>query len=201
MHQSSSDRMLLICEHPSFIPLWHTTISALLFLINCIYIGYGIAFLESISLLPFGGLMKSTSLRGWLELFPWRTLVWLALCVGDLAWRQQAKRGRSLRRLFLFSFLAEVALLGIGSLLLLAPRNRRSPRWLFVSASLNCPGGALYRFNVYLIGFNPGKGWIYFPSLAEVLISRSASWPMNPRPIRSWSTGASPAEAGALGER
>ena len=32
-------------------------------------------------------------------------------------------------------------------------------------------GGALYRFNVYLIGFNPGKGWIYFPSLAEVMIS------------------------------
>jgi len=32
-------------------------------------------------------------------------------------------------------------------------------------------GGALYRFNVYLIGFNPGQGWIYFPSLAEVMIS------------------------------
>ena len=32
-------------------------------------------------------------------------------------------------------------------------------------------GGALYRFNVYLIGFNPGKGWQYFPSFTEVMIS------------------------------
>ena len=32
-------------------------------------------------------------------------------------------------------------------------------------------GGALYRFNVYLIGFNPGKGWRYFPSFAEVMVT------------------------------
>jgi Ni/Fe-hydrogenase subunit HybB-like protein len=32
-------------------------------------------------------------------------------------------------------------------------------------------GGTLYRFNVYLIGFNPGKGWHYFPSFAEMMIS------------------------------
>ena len=32
-------------------------------------------------------------------------------------------------------------------------------------------GGALYRFNVYLIGFNPGQGWVYFPSFSEIMIS------------------------------
>jgi Ni/Fe-hydrogenase subunit HybB-like protein len=32
-------------------------------------------------------------------------------------------------------------------------------------------GGALYRFNVYLIGFDPGRGWHYFPSFTEVMIS------------------------------
>ena len=32
-------------------------------------------------------------------------------------------------------------------------------------------GGGLYRFNVYLIGFDPGKGWVYFPSLAELMIT------------------------------
>ena len=68
-------------------------------------------------------------------------------------------------------FLAEFALLATGALLLLPPRQRRSPRWLFVSAALIVSGGALYRFNVYLIGFNPGEGWIYFPSLAEIMIS------------------------------
>ena len=42
---------------------------------------------------------------------------------------------------------------------------------MFVSAALIVLGGALYRFNVYLIGFNPGKGWHYFPALAELLVS------------------------------
>ena len=42
---------------------------------------------------------------------------------------------------------------------------------MFISAVLIVLGGALYRFNVYLIGFNPGQGWIYFPSLAEIFIT------------------------------
>jgi len=50
-------------------------------------------------------------------------------------------------------------------------KKRESIRWLFVSAALIVLGGALYRFNVYLIGFNPGKGWHYFPALAELLIT------------------------------
>ena len=37
--------------------------------------------------------------------------------------------------------------------------------------NLILPGGTLYRFNVYLIGFNPGRGWHYFPSFAEIMIS------------------------------
>jgi Ni/Fe-hydrogenase subunit HybB-like protein len=31
--------------------------------------------------------------------------------------------------------------------------------------------GALYRLNCYLIGFDPGDGWSYFPSLGEVLVT------------------------------
>ena len=92
------------------------------------------------------------------------------MVVGDLAWRGQL--GAAWRfDLYSCFFLLEFALLGFGSLILFSNRNRRSPRWLFVSAALIVLGGALYRFNVYLIGFNPGKGWIYFPSLAELMIS------------------------------
>ena len=29
----------------------------------------------------------------------------------------------------------------------------------------------MYRFNVYLIGFDPGQGWHYFPSFAELMIT------------------------------
>jgi len=30
---------------------------------------------------------------------------------------------------------------------------------------------ALYRFDVYLVAFQPGPQWSYFPSLTEILIS------------------------------
>jgi Ni/Fe-hydrogenase subunit HybB-like protein len=96
--------------------------------------------------------------------------LWLAVVVGDLSWRGQL--GAVWRfDLYSFFFLLEFALLGFGSLILFSNQNRHSPRWLFVSAALIVLGGALYRFNVYLIGFNPGQGWSYFPSLAEVMIS------------------------------
>jgi len=30
---------------------------------------------------------------------------------------------------------------------------------------------AVFRYNVYLVGFDPGPGWHYFPSLPEILIT------------------------------
>ena len=31
--------------------------------------------------------------------------------------------------------------------------------------------GAVYRFNAYLVGFNPGDNWSYFPSFGETMIT------------------------------
>jgi Ni/Fe-hydrogenase subunit HybB-like protein len=170
MHQSSLGSMLLIAS-TKLHPLWHTPFLPLLFLINCIYIGYGIAILESvISSYVFRRPYEVHILSGLARIVPWLAIAWLAFVLGDLVWRGHFWAAFRLDS-YSFSFLIECALLGCGSLLLFAPRNCRSPRWLFVSAALIVLGGALYRFNVYLIGFNPGKGWIYFPSLAEVFIS------------------------------
>jgi Ni/Fe-hydrogenase subunit HybB-like protein len=170
MHQSSLGSMLLIAS-TKLHPLWHTPFLPLLFLINCIYIGYGIAILESIiSCYAFRRPYEVHLLAGLANILPWLAIVWMGITVGDLVWRQQLAAAVRLD-VYSCSFLIEFALLTSGLLILFPPRNRWSPRWLFVSASLIVLGGALYRFNVYLIGFNPGKGWIYFPSLAEVFIS------------------------------
>lgn len=170
MHQSSLGSMLLIASSKLH-PLWHTPFLPLLFLINCIYIGYGIAIFESIiSSHAFRRPYEVHILSGVAGIIPWLAAIWLAIVVGDLAWRGQlgAVFGSGTYSL---AFLVEVLLLIVGSVILLAPRNRVSPRWLFVSAALIVLGGALYRFNVYLIGFDPGNGWTYFPSLAEIMIS------------------------------
>jgi Ni/Fe-hydrogenase subunit HybB-like protein len=170
MHQSSLGSLLLIAS-TKLHPLWHTGFLPLLFLINCVFIGYAIAILESlISCYSFNRPYEIEELSGLAGLVPFVTVIWLSVVIGDLMHRGQV--GAALRGDFYSRFfLAEFLLVAVGSLLLFSPKLRRSPRWLFVSASLIVLGGALYRFNVYLIGFNPGKGWRYFPSFAEVMVT------------------------------
>lgn len=170
MHQSSLGSMLLIAS-TKLHPLWHTAFLPLLFLINCIYIGYSIAILESvISCYAFKRPFETRELAGLAKIIPWLTIIWLLVVIGDLAWRRQIAAALSFDFYSLF-FLLEFCLIAGGSLLLFSARKRESIRWLFVSAALIVMGGALYRFNVYLIGFNPGKGWHYFPALAELMIT------------------------------
>lgn len=170
MHQSSLGSLLLIAS-TKLHPLWHTGFLPLLFLINCMFIGYSIAILESIiSCYAFGRPFETRELTGLARIIPWLTVIWLSVVIGDLAWRGEIGAALSFDFYSRF-FLLEFSLVAGGSLLLFSSRKRESVRWLFVSAVLIVLGGALYRFNVYLIGFTPGKGWHYFPSLAELLIT------------------------------
>lgn len=170
MHQSSLGSLLLIAS-TKLHPLWHTGFLPLLFLINCLFIGYSIAILESIiSSYGFKRPFETEQLSGLAAITPYLTGIWLCVVVGDLIWRGQQT---NVLRLDFYSafFLLEFGLVAIGSLLLFSKKRRQSPRWLFITAILIVLGGALYRFNVYLIGFNPGQGWRYFPSLAEIMIT------------------------------
>ncbi len=170
MHQSSLGSLLLIAS-TKLNPLWHTGFLPLLFLINCVYIGYSIAILESIiASYNFKRPFETKELAGLAGLIPWLTAIWLTVVIGDLAWRGQI--GAALRFDFYSGFfLLEFLLVAGGSCMLYSRKLRNSVRWLFVSAAMIVLGGALYRFNVYLIGFNPGRGWHYFPSLSEFLIT------------------------------
>ena len=172
MHQSALGSLLLVAT-TKLNPIWHTGFLPLLFLINCIYIGYSIVILEStLSSYAFKRPFEVKELSGLARIIPCLTVIWLSVVLGDLAYRHQ------LGAAFCFDFysrffLLEFALIALGSGILFFQKNRWSPRWLFVSAGLIVLGGALYRFNVYLIGFNPGAGWTYFPSFAELMITVS----------------------------
>lgn len=170
MHQSALGSLLLVAV-TKLNPLWHTAFLPLLFLINCLYIGYAMTILESvISSYAFRRPFETRELSGLARIIPWLTVLWLAVVFGDLARRGQL--GAAFRLDFYSGFfLLEIGLVALGSALACGRRLRQSPRWLFVSAVLIVLGGALYRFNVYLIGFNPGDDWHYFPSLAELMIT------------------------------
>jgi Ni/Fe-hydrogenase subunit HybB-like protein len=172
MHQSALGSMLLIAS-TKLNPLWHTGFLPLLFLINCIYIGYSMAIMESIiSSYAFKRPFEVKELSGLAGIIPWLTAIWMTVVLGDLAWRGQIAAALRFDFYSCF-FLLEFALIAFGSAILFNKRNRLSPQALFVSAVLIVLGGALYRFNVYLIGYNPGPGWTYFPSLAELGITVS----------------------------
>ena len=49
--------------------------------------------------------------------------------------------------------------------------QRRNPARLFVAGILLMLGGALLRFNGFLINYDTGPGFNYFPSVAEILVT------------------------------
>jgi Ni/Fe-hydrogenase subunit HybB-like protein len=55
--------------------------------------------------------------------------------------------------------------------MLLPARNRRSLGHLVRIAMVMIFAGALYRFDVFLVAFNPGAHWSYFPSVPELLVT------------------------------
>jgi Ni/Fe-hydrogenase subunit HybB-like protein len=56
-------------------------------------------------------------------------------------------------------------------ILFCAECNSRYPAWLFLAGVLLMLGGALLRLNGFLIGYETGDGFTYFPTLAEILVT------------------------------
>jgi Ni/Fe-hydrogenase subunit HybB-like protein len=68
-------------------------------------------------------------------------------------------------------FLLENLLLIVPMAVLFVPANRKNQRAMFLCAVSIVLAAAVYRFNTYIIGFDPGNGWHYFPSAGEIFIS------------------------------
>jgi Ni/Fe-hydrogenase subunit HybB-like protein len=48
---------------------------------------------------------------------------------------------------------------------------RRRPDRLFLAAMSMAFAGILYRLDAYLVAYDTGAGWTYFPSMGELLVS------------------------------
>jgi Ni/Fe-hydrogenase subunit HybB-like protein len=68
-------------------------------------------------------------------------------------------------------FFLETGLLGLASIGLISPALREEPGAVFRMAMLIVVGGGLYRLDAALIGFMPGDGFSYFPSVLELLVT------------------------------
>ncbi len=92
MHQSSQGSCCWIAP-PSCIRSGTPAFCRLLFLINCMFIGYSIAILESVisSIRLQASLRDRATLRVGLD-HPYLTTIWLCVVVGDLVWRGQVAK-------------------------------------------------------------------------------------------------------------
>ena len=70
-----------------------------------------------------------------------------------------------------FMFILENLCYLVAFILMVQPASREQLRWLFVASTAMLLAGSLYRFNAFLVGFNPGPGWSYFPALPEIFIT------------------------------
>lgn len=167
MHQSSLGTIFVLST--KLHPLWHTPMLPLLFLVSCLAMGFGGVVLESsLSSVAFKRPGEADLLARVSRIMSLVVFGYLALRLGDVLWRGvlwQASAG------YQALFALECALFAAPALLLLSEKERRDPGVDFAAATMLVGGGTLYRFNVYLVAFNPGDNWSYFPSVAEILIS------------------------------
>jgi Ni/Fe-hydrogenase subunit HybB-like protein len=168
MHQSSLGTMMLL-PGPRVHALWSTPLLPLLFLLSCLVMGYGVVVGESLlASRAFGRRYETALLADLGQVAMWVTAAWLGLRLVDLALRGALPLVATGRGLV---FLVETAL-HVAAVAMLASAGRRAqPVVQLRAAMLLVLAGAMYRVDTYLVAFQPGAHFSYFPSVPELLIT------------------------------
>jgi Ni/Fe-hydrogenase subunit HybB-like protein len=172
MHQSSLGSVMILAGN-KLSQLWWTPALPLIFLISAITMCYTVVVFEStLSAMGFNSPLETDILAKLSKVIPALLVVFLVVRFGDLLMRGQLGLAFS-GDLQGNMFLLENALHILPLLLLASATNRKNARMLFLSACCLMLGGLLFRFNTYLVGFDPGDGWHYFPAIGEQFITYS----------------------------
>ena len=170
MHQSSLGSVIMLAG-PRLHGLYHTPLLPLLFLISCIGMGYAVVVLEStLSSRAFGRVREDAMLKKLTGVMAFVLLLYVVIRLADIVWRG---RGELLFSSGLLSvlFWLEIVLMGAPAVMYLIRGDRITIGCLFRSAGAIVFAGALYRFDAYLVAFQPSPGWSYWPTIPEILIT------------------------------
>jgi Ni/Fe-hydrogenase subunit HybB-like protein len=170
MHQSSLGTLLVVMG-VQIHPLWQTPVLPLLYLLTAITMGYAVVLFEScLTSSAYRRKLETHMLTPLAKVMLGFLAVFLVVRVGDLVVRGALGKAfvPSVEALMFWlemaCFIAPLVLIGAES-------NRRNPARLFLAGVLLMLGGSLMRLNGYLIGYETGDGFSYFPTLAEVLVT------------------------------
>lgn len=169
MHQSSLGSMLMVFG-PQVDPLYQTRLLPLLFLSSTIGMGLAAVVVEgSLTALALRRPFERELLGGLAKVGQGMAVLFLILRFADLGARGMFPRLLEPRLLTLM-FWIEIALFAAPVVLLLGKHALRPSR-IFVASALLALAGILYRIDAYLISYNTGAGWKYFPSMGELLVT------------------------------
>ena len=172
MHQSSLGSVMILAGN-KLSPLWWTPALPLIFLISAITMGYTVVIFEStLSALGLKRPFETDIISKLSLVIPILLVIFLVIRFGDLLMRGQlglALSGDLQGNMFLLENILHI----LPLIILASATNRKNAKMLFFSACCLMAGGLLFRFNTYLVGFNPGEGWHYFPAIGEQFITYS----------------------------
>jgi Ni/Fe-hydrogenase subunit HybB-like protein len=170
MHQSSIGSMIIVFGE-QINPLWRTNFLPLLFLITCITMGYAMVIFEAtLSSVGFKRPLETEILGRLSRWMAGLLIVYVVLRFGDLAWRG-ALALAFVPGLQSAMFWLENLLYVLPIAMLAKEAARSRPQTLFLAAVLMMAAGFVYRINCFLVGYDTGPGWHYFPSLPEVMFT------------------------------
>jgi len=173
MHQSSLGTVMLLAGHKLH-PLWNTGWIPLLFLISCVGMGYGVVVWESaVSSSVFKRERETSMLTSLSGVVIVVNALYLAIRLLDVV-----ISGKTLlmfnQGIYSLMFWLEIILFAAPIVMFANPQRRARFSTMFQASILLVLAGALYRFDAYIVAYNPGAHWNYFPNLPELLITLGA---------------------------
>jgi Ni/Fe-hydrogenase subunit HybB-like protein len=170
MHQSSLGTLLVVLGGQVH-PLWQTPVLPLLYLLSAITMGYAVVLFEScVASSAYRRKIEMHMLTPMAKIMLGVLAVFIVVRLADVLVRGALPRAfePSVQALMFWletaCFIAPLILIGAES-------NRRNPARLFLAGVLLMLGGALMRLSGFLIGYDTGGDFNYFPTLAEVLVT------------------------------
>ena len=170
MHQSSLGSLMSLAG-PRLHPLWNTGFLPLFYLMTCLAMGYAVVVVESaFSASAFKHKVETKMLNQLGVFAAWGTILFVVLRFADLGIRGRlADTARFDLQGILFWI--ENLLFVVPFVILLSKKGNASLGSLLRAGFCVIFAGALYRFDTFLVAFDPGPGWHYFPSVTEQLIT------------------------------
>jgi Ni/Fe-hydrogenase subunit HybB-like protein len=159
----------MLLTGPRLHALWNTPLVPFLFLITAFTMGFAIVVFEStFSSLALGRKVEFRILKPVQKIAAWGSLAFVIVRVGDVIFRGHTN--------LMFTFDVQGTMFWIENVLFVIPvllllSGTHNLGMLFRQAIVAAVAGAVYRFDTFLVAFNPGSGWHYFPSVQELFVT------------------------------